>query len=145
MCFRRSLVLGSLALAGAFTCTPAQAACTVTTTPVVFGAYDALNATPKDGVGVVDTSCTVNTSIAARLGPGNGTVMARKMMNGAHSLNYNVYIDAARTNVWGGESAGFTNFGSGKRMIMTVYGRIPAGQAKPGGTYSDVLVVTVVY
>jgi spore coat protein U-like protein len=71
------------------------------------------------------------------------------MANGANLLNYAVYTDSARSTVWGDGGAGATatidGTGSGTAQSTTIYGRIPAGQTVPAGSYSDTVNVTVTY
>jgi spore coat protein U-like protein len=78
----------------------------------------------------------------------SGSYAARTLRSGAFELPYNLYLDAARTQVWGDGSAGtFTdspNPGNVTRTIP-VYGRIPPLQDAAAGTYSDTIVVTFVF
>ena len=71
------------------------------------------------------------------------------MTSGANLLNYNLYVDAARTNVWGdGSGTTFTiaNSGTGAAQAVNVYGRVPSGQTTvPPGGYADTVAVTVTY
>ena len=82
------------------------------------------------------------------MGAGSGNGM-RAMSNGPHSLAYNVYLDAARTIVWGDGSNGTSAYGPVKPNPGTntvwIYGRIFARQNVTVGTYSDTLTVTIVY
>jgi spore coat protein U-like protein len=66
------------------------------------------------------------------------------MVSGPDSLGYNLYTDAARTQVWGD----FFNGGTiqvapaGTPARLDVYGRIPAGQNVATGSYTDSITVT---
>ena len=54
---------------------------------------------------------------------------------GRQSADYNIYTDAARTNVWGdgtGGTATIANTGTGAAQNVTVYGRVPSGQTRSG-------------
>jgi spore coat protein U-like protein len=125
-------------------------ACTVATTPLNFG-----TAIPSPLVGNVDAtggitatcSPTVPYTIALGAGTGTGaTVAARRLMNGTNTLNYAMYSNAARTTLWGDNSNGTTlvaGVGNGTAQAITVYGRIPTGQAPVPGTYADSVTVTL--
>jgi spore coat protein U-like protein len=61
-------------------------------------------------------------------------------------LRYQLYVDSARTRVWGDgtrgtEAAVMTTRGSNK--FATIYGEIAAGQGGTEGDYDDTLVITV--
>lgn len=65
-------------------------------------------------------------------------------------LNYNAYIDAAGSVIWGdGTSSTSTvslkNVTKNKPRTVTAYGVIPALQAVAVGAYSDLLTVTIVW
>jgi len=135
-----ALCLGSLAA-------PAAAAvCTVTPQAVSFGSYDPLGATNLDGAGNINVTCDVSTPFTVARSAGNsGTFTERRMTSGVNQLGYNLYSDAARTTVWGdGVGAGSVS-GSGTNVDMSVYGRIPALQNIPAGSYADTITVTVTY
>jgi len=84
------------------------------------------------------------------------------MAAGANMLQYNLYLNAARTTVFGDGSGGtqtatcvtgITAFGCvgsnpsgpGRRATLPFYGRIPAGQDAAAGLYSDTVQVTIVF
>lgn len=140
---------------------PAQAACStcscsVTVTTLSFGTYDAAAASPRDSTGGVTLQCSSPSTISSTFDitlstGGSGSYTTRQMAKGADRLNYNVYADAARTQLWGNGSNGtflMRATVSGTTFFTanaTAYGRIPTGQWNPAGTYSDTLVVTVTY
>lgn len=145
----------------ALTATRAEAAlqsCNVSATTLAFGAYDPLRASPTDGVGTVSVVCTV-TLVAIlvtwdiRLSTGGSNSFAsRRMLSGANQLNYNLYLDSGRSTIWGDGTAS-TSFVSGITLLaigtntlnFSVYGRIPAGQDRGAGSYSDPIIVTLNY
>ncbi|KRC81574.1 spore coat U domain-containing protein [Sphingomonas sp. Root241] len=153
-------------LAGAlmFASSPAEAACaplslcscTVTASGVSFGNYNVVNASPTDSTGTVRVQCTLLVALAGSftvdLSTGSsGTYAQRTLRNGPSVLDYNLYTDVARTQIWGNGSGGsfritrnFTALLS-VDQTMTVYGRIRAGQNVPAGSYSDTIIVTVTY
>lgn len=150
------------ALAFLFLATPAHAqlyTCLVVADPVPFGSVDPLDATATDAVGNVRVSCTligiiallVSYDISLTTGL-SGDVNARQMGAGADRLDYNLYRNAARTQVWGDAGAGqgvsdgyLLGIGTVIRDY-TVYGRVPAGQTgAPPGVYLDTLTARVDY
>jgi spore coat protein U-like protein len=168
---RRASVAGQrccragLALVALLACAEAVAVvdCTASTTGVAFGTYDPLSAAPADSTGNVTIVCTyvsggaaqVAYSVALSAGS-SGTYVQRQLQAGAPSLTYNLFIDSARSAVWGDGSAG-TSVASGSATIgpgvgngrredsRTIYGRIPAAQDALPGVYSDSIVVTLVF
>jgi spore coat protein U-like protein len=126
-----------------------EAACTITTTDLNFGAYDVFATSPADSVGAVRYRCTGNTpSFTISLGTGSsGTFNPRRMVFGAERLGYNLYLDAAHTSIWGDGTAGTSWFMAvapdSKATNVTIFGRIPPGQDVAAGSYSDAIVVTI--
>lgn len=130
-------------------------ACTVSaTTALAFGAYvSGPGNVAKDGTGTVSTTCTIGAPTTVTLGQGanaaGGSTDAlplRQMADSANRLAYFLFQDAARTSVWGNTSGtGIAGTGTGAEVQLTVYGRIPAGQNKPAGTYADTVVATVTF
>ncbi len=83
---------------------------------------------------------------------GGGTSFAtRRMVNGSEQLQYNLYLDAARTIIWGDGSGGTQALlihnpqGNNQDLTVPIFGRIPAGQDRGIGTYSDTIIVTLNY
>jgi len=68
------------------------------------------------------------------------------MASGAtNKLNYQLYRDAAHTNIWG-ETVGtdtLQDVGTGLAKNHFVYGAIPAAQVVPAGAYQDTITVTI--
>lgn len=139
---------------------PAEAlclcSCTVSTTPMAFGTYDQTSSTPNDANATVTINCTsvasvLSTADIAMSTGGSGTATARRMASGTNLLLYNIYANSGRTTVWGDGTGGIApvqvqlngllNF----NVAATVYGRIPALQNVPVGTYTDTLTITVTY
>ncbi|MDR7993823.1 spore coat U domain-containing protein [Thermosynechococcus sp. TG252] len=78
-----------------------------------------------------------------------GRFTPRQMTSGRERLDYNLYIDAARTQIWGDGTGG-----SSLRTLVPVnhapttleiFGRIPTRQFVPAGIYSNTIVVTLEY
>ena len=77
------------------------------------------------------------------------TYNPRTMLSGANTLNYNLYFNAARTNIWGDGTAGTVvwarNVNRNTNYNRTVFGRIPAGQDAAAGAYTDTIVATILW
>ncbi|TMA18536.1 MAG: spore coat protein U domain-containing protein [Deltaproteobacteria bacterium] len=109
-----------------------------------------MNPNPTDSAGTITYTCAgpgglLGGSAVVTLSQGSsGTYAQRTMVSGANVLGYNVFTDAARTQVWGdftaGTSVGFAPVG--KNLSLPVYGRMPPGQNVAAGSYSDTLTVT---
>ncbi len=148
---RRPLRLLAAALAaGLLAADPAAAACTVSATPVAFGTYDVFATTPVDSTGSVTYRCQArdrNITITLDAG-GGGSFSARRMSGAGDTLRYNLYLDAARTTVFGDGTGGTAlyrdqNPPNNRDVTVPIYGRIPAGQDVGAGLYSDVVTVTI--
>lgn len=145
----RWLFVAVAVAAGASHPARAAASCTITTVSgVAFGIYDVANATPLDSTGTLRLDCNgAAKAVTLDLGRGNApTFNPRFMRNGASQLNYNLFLDAARTSIWGDGTAGTSHYGvtNPPNVIdLTIYGRIPALQDLPIGSYADTVVVTV--
>ena len=71
------------------------------------------------------------------------------MASGSDFLNYALYKDAARTQVWGTGLAGGTtmayNAATKASTAVSVYGTVPQNQDVTVGAYSDVVLATINY
>ncbi len=124
----------------------------VSVTDVNFGIYDTLSGSALNSTGSLTVTCTtfdiVTTSIGAS--PNSGGFNPRRMRNPSTGelLDYNLYRDSSRTQIWGNGTQGTyttTNiiwYGGGS-FTRTIYGRIPGGQDVGVGNYSDLLVITI--
>jgi spore coat protein U-like protein len=88
----------------------------------------------------------MDTSVQVSLSAGFGPFATRQMKSGQASLFYNLFTDASHLTIWGDGSPGtsLVSF-SGTSGSRTVYGRIPAGQNVPVGTYGDTITVTLTF
>jgi spore coat protein U-like protein len=149
----RSLILAAQALAAivcAAVAQPCAAGCTLGSQSVVFGNYNPLNGSAIESVGYVNVNCDNGTPYTIRLSAGGGSFSPRRMANGAHTLDYNLYTDTARTTVWGdGIAAGtvsVSSSGTGATVDHPVYGRIPGSQTSAYiGGYTDTITVTLTF
>jgi spore coat protein U domain-containing protein, fimbrial subunit CupE1/2/3/6 len=130
-----------------------SAVCTISTVTVAFGAYDPVvtnAATDLNGTGTLTVACTKGAAATIDLGVGNNlSAGSRRMSSGTDFLNYALFKDAARTQVWGtGMTGGTTltyNSASKASTNLTVYGKVPQAQDVTVGSYSDVVVATINY
>ncbi len=133
----------------------AYAVCTVSTTPVSFGSYSVLSSSPLDAEGSITVSCNEapppTVAIAIGASPNSGGFSPRKMKLGSGSelIEYNLYIDTTRTQIWGdGTGSTFTKSQKARKNNTwenTVYGRVPPLQNISAGTYSETLTVTITW
>lgn len=131
--------------------TTVDAQCSVTALPLSFRPYSGLR---SDATTTIAINCTDMTSYSVGLTAGSGTsatVTSRAMAGARAALNdrlaYALFLDQQRTANWG-ETPGVDTVGgtgSGKQQIITVYGRIPAGQFVTPGHYADLINVIVTY
>ena len=163
----RKLILGAAA-AGLFFCTfngaasaatstgsfqvtlTIQGTCSLqTATVLAFGAQSAI-ASNLDATSSISVLCTNATPYTIGLNAGTGTgatVAQRVLTNGSATLNYSIYSDSARTQVWGvtpGTDAQ-AGTGTGATQTYTAYGRIPPASNLTAGAYTDTISVTVTY
>jgi len=140
-------------------------ACTITAaaaTDIDFGSVLYDSTANVDAQGSVTARCTPLTpySIALDAGANAGTandVNTRRMINtdGSVTTNnyvaYQLYRDAARSQVWG-STAGTggnvqTGTGSGSNQVYDVYGRVadPSANNAAAGSYVDTITATIIY
>jgi spore coat protein U-like protein len=128
----------------------AQPQCVVTAVPVDFGVYRQISAIPADSNGTIAIHCRFFGPYSIAINsPGTGNFTGRHMSRSGSQLFYQLYTDAARRTVWGdgtGGSATVSGFCAGScDNNHSVYGRLPPRQSVAPGTYTDTVVVTVVF
>jgi spore coat protein U-like protein len=139
MRLRLLLLLAALAAPG-----QAQAqSCSVNTEAVLFDSYDTLSPLPANGVGAVHVTCDGAVPFSVGLGAGIAGGATRAMQSGTDRLEYGLYADPSRQIPWGDGATAPERSGSGPDAQLTVYGRIPARQNVPAGSYADSVVVTI--
>ena len=91
-------------------------------------------------------TCTSGTGYSISIGGGGaGDPEQRLLQSGDHSVRYDLYSNAPRTQPWGTAPGSIvTGDGDGTEHIYTVYGRIPP-QPAAAGSYTDTVVVTITY
>jgi len=156
----------SLFMLSACLCSVAHGAaiCGISASTMNFGTYDVLAPAPTDSSTTITIICIRNpppgseiVSYTLSLSVGAGSYAARTMSNGPATINYNLYTSPARTpaTVWGdGTSGSVTVSGITERLnnpnpiriaTHTIYGRIPAQQDVPVGTYNGSVILTMEY
>ncbi|MCI0466359.1 MAG: spore coat U domain-containing protein [Beijerinckiaceae bacterium] len=134
----------------------ANPVCSFTISDIHFGNIDLSTNSEFTATGTLTATCfeenttqtiTVCPSIGGGTGGAGSSGTERYMLNGANQLIYNLYQDAAMTQVWGSmywafppqpPSWVFAKPGFTVVATRTIYARIPAGQtALPTGTYSS--------
>ncbi len=123
--------------------------CNITATPVAFGAYDPYQTASSRASGRIEITCANAMPYTIRLGSGqntsNDTLRRMRRVEGVGMLTYNLYRDAAATEIWGdGTRATFSQPGTADRRVthLTIYGRLPARQNVSAGVYADTVTIT---
>ena len=137
--------------------------CSASATGVSFGIYDAAATLPDDSTGSLTVSCTYtgggvrDVSYVVTLFSANSSSPAtRWLATGSSRLYYNLYRNAARTEIWGdGTGGSYVVSGSVKpgpgvgnetrTTTYTVYGRVPERQDADAGSYADTVVITLTF
>lgn len=123
-------------------------------TGLAFGSYNVFSGAPLDTAGSVVYRCDdvgVSDTIIIQLSRGSSASYSpREMTNGSFVLEYNIYLDAAHSIVWGDGTGGTSDHGpvtpaNATDTPVDVFGRIEAGQNVRAGSYSDTVVVTLVF
>jgi spore coat protein U-like protein len=157
-----SFVMSLLALAMLFLATPTTShasgpiasagTCIVAAIPVVFGLYDSLRHSDFVTVGMLHYRCSGSPSrlsIGLTAG-GSGSFKYRRMGRGKEKINYNLYLDAANTEVWGDGTGGSqmynVSFPPGDTEVtIPIYGRLFGNQNVSAGGYQDDVSVVATY
>ena len=154
MTARRLATIAALAVAAAQPAVATAGSCTVTAVmPVAFGGYDVFDSAPVVSTGSISFECVdlaPTDTVRIDLDGGSARSFASRTLIGAgFKLAYNLYLDAARSLVWGDGTRGSTSYGpvqpgAGINTVI-MYGQIPAGQHVGAGGYADTVTVTVLY
>ena len=128
----------------------ADAACTISTTPVSFGSYNVFNTSATSANGTITYRCgNADHNIVITISTGSsGSFANRTLKKGTENLTYNLFRDAAFATIWG-DGSGTTgqyqigNPPNGTDVNLTVYGRVPAQQDVSAGSYSDTVIATI--
>jgi spore coat protein U-like protein len=125
--------------------------CNISAATLAFGTYDGLNGTSDvDGSAVLQYQCNNKTAPKIGLDAGQNSASAtgttRAMSHGTDYLSYELYTDTGRLSVWGNVATSWLAPGavsSNSVTSATIYGRIPAAQDAPTGSYSDTVTATI--
>jgi len=150
-CLTALLVLGLALIAGP---RPACAqTCGISATTVSFGYYDGVTTTDVVSTGNVNYWCSSAqhaNAVTVYLSKGSASSNnPRKMQpyRGGDRLNYNLYLDAAHTQIWGDPNPycyrATVPANTWPNVSVPVYGVIPHGQDVASGTYADNITVTI--
>jgi spore coat protein U-like protein len=135
------------------------ASCGLSATTLAFGTYVPSSGSPSDFTATITLTCIVSGTTPI---PIHGTISlispgarsGRQLGDGAHRLRYQLYLDPARTVLWGDAGDGDATAAiSGVvgptnpfRQVLTVYGRILARQSDARvGNYGDQITVVLNY
>ena len=130
----------------AATAVSASAQCSISSVePLSFGTYDTFSPTPLDSMGRLTVQCGRAVWLQVTISHGGGNPNnPRVLRGGGGQLLYDVYLDAARTIVWGEGTRGTQAYqGLNTLFSLPIFGRIPAGQDAKVGAYSDRLTVRI--
>ena len=125
--------------------------CSLTVGNLDFGRIATTIENPVHSQANISITCSSGAPYSVTLGPGYGPGVTdpreRKMTNGADALSYGLYHDPGNSSSWGWSQNvdDHQGTGTGSTQSLTVYGRINPGQTPNVGTYSDSVVVTVIY
>ena len=149
---RRASTVLAAAAAAALAPSAARAAPTCSfgvANALAFGVYDPLAAASTDSSSTLSYRCPPGQPLRISLDAGlTGSYAARELRMGGERLLYNLYLDAARSIVWGDGTGGsqvgpgVITRGAGGTTTAYVFGRIPAGQDPVAGVYGDTIRVT---
>lgn len=125
------------------------ATCSVSATNLDFGSRGILD-TATTSSNTISVTCTTGSGYTISLNGGNSGATdptLRKMANGAATITYGIYRDAARTLPWGSTIGTDTvaGIGTGSAQAYTAYGRVPVQTTPSPQTYTDTITVTVTY
>ncbi|WDZ94330.1 spore coat U domain-containing protein [Herbaspirillum sp. WKF16] len=140
-------------------CATAQAqGCTASASTLSFGTYNPQSSTPVENTGNITVTCQATISLlityTVKLSAGNsGAYAQRKMLAGTSAMNYQAYLDATRSTIWGDGSSSTNYILDGYLLQVltpvvktyTVYGKIPGSQNIAAGSYTDTLTILVSY
>ena len=121
-------------------------------TNINFGNYSAFSVSPVTGTSAFQFTCTPPATATLMLSRGasatyNPRIMTRTTAP-ALTMNYNLFMDAANTIIWGDGTSGtqFLTFPStpgNKTYAGTIYGTIPAGLDVGPGNFTDTIQATL--
>jgi len=146
----RAAFVAAIWLLGATSAWAQSPSCTISVTSVAFGSYSVFTTTADDSTGTITYTCNSTASnISIALNDGSSSTFSpRTMRKGSEILQYNLYRNAARTNIWGDGTGGTSlytraNPPNNNSVSLTIYGRIPALQDVSAGSYTDTVSAVI--
>ncbi len=122
--------------------------CTLIGGTLDFGNYISGQPGNRDAAGQISfVNCSGTLTFDLDGGQG-GNVMARRMSGPDATLGYQIYKTSARNAIWGmgADALRLQLLGATPQSgNVTVHGRIPGGQTVPGGTYTDIVNITLTF
>jgi spore coat protein U-like protein len=122
-------------------------ACTVTTSGLAFGSYDPFDPRPTDSTAVISVDCATPYTIELDAGQA-GSFDPRALSSGEDVLEYNIFTSSSFSAIVGDGTGGTQTIsgpGSSQPTDHVVHGRIFPQQNRTVGSYSDVLIVTILF
>jgi spore coat protein U-like protein len=126
--------------------------CMVDATPIAFGRYNPLGHADLPSVAMLHYRCFGSVKrLEIGLTPGiSGSLRTRTMRRGKEVLKYNLYLDAAGSQVWGDGTGGSRTYtvnspASGNSVSIPVFGRVFGSQNDSAGGYHDDVSIVVRY
>jgi len=122
----------------------------VTVSGAAFGSYDVFAAGDTDSAANISYVCNGGPTVLITLSRGNAPGFSPRLLMraGGGTLDYNLYLDAARSTIWGDGTGVTGQYGptsppDGNIVAVPIFARIPAGQDAAIGAYSDTITVTI--
>jgi len=133
--------------------------CNVTAGGIAFGGYDAFSPVPTTATADIGVTCNIKEKnkaaplpVMISVSAGNSGSTAQRQLRhaaGGAVLNYNLYMDAGGGTIWGdgtgGSNSRIENVTKESPFNARIYGRIPALQNVPVGSYSDMITISILY
>jgi len=124
--------------------------CSITSSGIIFSAYDTVTKAAVDGAGTITVTCSGSgtENVSLNLGVGWGTCLSRQMRRGTAPLTYQIFQNSSRTIAWcdsGNRMDISINFASAATQTVsyTMHGRVTAGQNPSFGSYTESLSATL--
>lgn len=121
--------------------------CALSGGTLAFGTYVSGQTTNLDVQGSINyVNCPVGTLTLELDNGANASGSQRRMKSGNNFLNYEIYKTSARSSAWrtGADAVQLQLLQAGSGSVP-VYGRIPAGQSVPPGSYTDTVTITLTF
>lgn len=112
-----------------------------------FGTRSNLDAV-TDAMTNINLTCTRAASYSVELDRGlnnQGVNRNMRLNTGTAIVNYELYRDPARSQVWRTGNNALTGTGTGAVQALTVYGRVPTQATPAQGSFTDTVTVTVTF